>query len=54
MKKFFWNIFVKSGSIDAFLGFKECEAAAVRAEAAATGGGKEIGHEYGKNEGNSN
>lgn len=37
MKKFFWNIFVKSGSIDAFLGFKECEAAAVRAEAAAAG-----------------
>ncbi len=28
MKKFFWDIFVKSGSIDAFLGFKECEKAA--------------------------
>ncbi|MCD8157985.1 MAG: YqzL family protein [Clostridiales bacterium] len=32
MKKFFWNIFVKSGSIDAFLGFKECEAADRRAK----------------------
>ncbi|MCC8097798.1 MAG: YqzL family protein, partial [Eubacterium sp.] len=36
MKNFFWNIFKKSGNIDAFLGFKECEAAARRAEAEVT------------------
>ena len=33
MKKFFWDIFEMSGSIDAFLGFKEFEAAAKRTEA---------------------
>lgn len=27
MKKLFWNLFLKSGSVDAFLGFKEFEAA---------------------------
>ncbi len=32
MKNFFWNIFVKSGSVEAFLGYKECLAAAKRHE----------------------
>ncbi len=32
MKNFFWNIFVKSGSVEAFLGYRECLAAAKRRE----------------------
>ncbi|MCD8238556.1 MAG: hypothetical protein LUC92_04365, partial [Clostridiales bacterium] len=30
MKKFLWDLFMKSGSIEAFLGFKEFEAAGRR------------------------
>ncbi|MCD8090543.1 MAG: YqzL family protein [Clostridiales bacterium] len=45
MKKFFWDIFVKSGSIDAFLGFKECEAAARAAEAEATAAAERNGRQ---------